>query len=197
LPRIDWQTALKGLAGFVVAVAIWAGVSPLYDRVVAAGAEMSLRTFESPKVTHLTATGTDVKVDRSDFDPRSPRPGLPVIDLTFNWVLLAALFAINPRPFSDRNMLRFAIASVLMYFTHVLALVTEVMSIYVLRLGAWSGVHYGAFARNFWGVANHSYRFVLMFAIAFGLWWALRPTTTEAVPASRSPRKASRRRARS
>jgi hypothetical protein len=197
LPRLDWQTALKGLAGFVVAVMIWAGVSPLYDRAVAAGAEAVLRTFESPKVTHLTATGTDVKVDRSDFDPRSPRPGLPVIDLTFNWVLLAALFAINPRPFSDRNMLRFGIASVLMYFTHILALVTEVMSIYVLRLGAWSSVHYGAFARNFWGVANHSYRFVLMFAIAFGLWWALRPTTTEAAPVSRSARKASRRRARS
>ena len=210
MPRIDWQTALKGLAGFIVAVVIWVGVSPLYDRAVAAGAELLMRTFESPKVTHLTATGTDVKVDRSDFDPRSPRPGLPVIDLTFNWVLLAALFAINPRPFSDRNMLRFAIASLLMYVTHILALATEVMSIYVLRLGAWSRVHYGAFARNFWGTANHSYRFVLMFAIAFGLWWALRPTTLTRPPAtlsrsrgrgseepSRSTRKASRRRARS
>jgi hypothetical protein len=194
LPRIDWQTALKGLAGFVVAVVIWVAASPLYDRAVAAGAEALLRAFESPKVTHLTATGEDVKVDRSDFDPRSPRPGLPVIDLTFNWVLLAALFAINPKPFSDRNMLRFVIASLLMYVTHILALATEVMSIYVLRLGAWSRVHYGAFARNFWGTANHSYRFVLMFAIAFGLWWALRPTPVEA---SRSKQKASRRRARS
>ena len=194
MPRIDWQTALKGLAGFVVAVVIWVAASPLYDRAVAAGAEALLRAFESPKVTHLTATGEDVKVDRSDFDPRSPRPGLPVIDLTFNWVLLAALFAINPKPFSDRNMLRFVIASLLMYVTHILALATEVMSIYVLRLGAWSRVHYGAFARNFWGTANHSYRFVLMFAIAFGLWWALRPTPVEA---SRSKQKASRRRARS
>ena len=194
MPRIDWQTALKGLAGFVVAVVIWVAASPLYDRAVAAGAEELLRAFESPKVTHLTATGEDVKVDRSDFDPRSPRPGLPVIDLTFNWVLLAALFAINPKPFSDRNMLRFVIASLLMYVTHILALATEVMSIYVLRLGAWSRVHYGAFARNFWGTANHSYRFVLMFAIAFGLWWALRPTPVEA---SRSKQKASRRRARS
>jgi hypothetical protein len=197
LPRIDWRTALKGLAGFVVAVVIWVAASPLYDRAVAFGAEALLRAFESPKVTHLTATGEDVKVDRSDFDPRSPRPGLPVIDLTFNWVLLAALFAINPRPFSDRNMLRFGIASVLMYFTHILALATEVMSIYVLRLGAWSRVHYGAFARNFWGTANHSYRFVLMFAIAFGLWWALRPTTAAAAPPTRSKQKASRRRARS
>jgi len=196
LPRIDWRTALKGFIAFVIAVAVWAGLSPFYDKAVAAGAETLMRTFESPKVTHLSANGDDVKVDRSDFDPRSPRPGLPVIDLTFNWVLLAALFAINARPFSDRNMLRFAIASVILYVTHVLALATEVMSIYVLRLGAWSQVHYGAFARNFWGVLNHSYRFVLMFAIAFGLWWALRPATPAAAP-TKSPRKASRRRARS
>jgi hypothetical protein len=195
LPRIDWRTALKGLAGFVVAVVIWATVSPLYDRFVAAGAEALMRAFESPQVTHLNANGTDVTVDRSDFDPRSPHPGLPVIDLTFNWVLLAALFAINPRPFSDRNMLRFAIASVILAATHILALATEVMSIYVLRLGTWSRLHYGDFARNFWGVANHSYRFVLMFAIAFALWWVLRPG--DDVPASRSTRKASRRRARS
>lgn len=196
MPRIDWRTALKGLAAFVVAVAIWAGVSPLYDRVVAAGAELTLRTFESPKVTRLTANGTDVKVDRSDFDPRSPRPGLPVIDLTFNWVLLVALFAINARPFSDRNIFRFVLASLILYVTHVLALATEVMSIYVLRLGPWSRAKYGAFARNFWGTLNHSYRFVLMFAIVFGLWWALRPGEPAAAPTKQS-RKASRRRARS
>jgi len=176
LPRIDWRTALKGLAAFIVAVAIWAGVSPLYDRAVAAGAEVLMRTFERPAVTTLIATGSDVKVDRSDFDPRSPRPGLPVIDLTFNWVLLAALFAINPRPFSDRNIFRFLLASLLLYITHIAALATEVMSIYVLRLGPWSRVHYGELARNFWGTLNHSYRFVLMFAIVFGLWWALRPS---------------------
>jgi len=199
LPRIDWRTALRGFVGFAIAVAIWAGISPLYDRAVAAGAEALLRAFENPKVTRLEATGDDVKVNRTDFDPRSPRPGLPVIDLTFNWVLLAALFAISRRPFSDRNIVGFLIASLLMYVTHILALTTEVMSIYVARLGAWSLVHYGSFARNFWGVANHSYRFVLMFAIAFGLWWALRPTDDAPQPrrATKSPRKSSRRRARS
>jgi hypothetical protein len=177
-------------------VAIWVGVSPLYDRAVAAGAEALIRAFENPKVTRLEATGSDVRVDRSDFDPRSPHPGLPVIDLTFNWVLLAALFAISSRPFSDRNIFGFLLASLIMYATHILALVTEVMSIYVARLGAWSVVHYGSFARNFWGVANHSYRFVLMFAIAFALWWALRPGEPAAA-STKSRRKASRRRARS
>ena len=194
MPRIDRRTALKGLAGFALAAMIWASVSPLYDSFISAAAEEVIRAFERPRVTHLNPKGTHVTVDRSDFDPRSPRPGLPVFDLTFNWVLLAALFALTRRPFSDRNLLGFVIASLILSVTHVLALVTEVMSIYVLRLGAWSRVHYGPFARNFWGATNHSYRFVLMFAIAFGLWWALRPSDDAA--ASGSSRKASRRQAR-
>ena len=129
MPRIDWRTALRGLAGFVAAVVIWVAASPLYDGFVAGGAELMLRAFERPPVTQLKANGNDVEVVRSDFDPRSPHPGLPVIDLTFNWVLLAALFAINPRPFSDRNILRFVIASLIMSVTHMLALASEVMSI--------------------------------------------------------------------
>lgn len=196
MPRLDWRTALSGLAGLVAAVAIWAGASGLYNRVVIAGAEATLRAFERPPVTRLTANDDYVSVDRSDFDPRSPHPSLPVIDLTFNWVLLAVLFAINPRPFSDRNVLAFVVASLIMALTHVLALATEVMSLYVLRLGMWSHVHYGDTARNFWGAANHAYRFVLMFAIAFALWWALKPSTTEPQP-TKSKRKASKSRARS
>jgi hypothetical protein len=195
LPRIGWRTAARGLAGLAIAVAIWVTLSPLYDRLLAAGAEALLRAFERPAVTSLQPDGEYVTVNRSDFDPRSPHPGLPVIDLTFNWVLLAALFAINPRPLSDRNMRGFAIASLLMAVTHVVALVVEIQSIYVTQLGPWSRAHYGDFARNAWGVANHSYRFVLMFAIAFGLWWAFRPSGEPEV--RRSSRKASRRRARS
>jgi RsiW-degrading membrane proteinase PrsW (M82 family) len=38
----------------------------------------------------------------------------------------------------------------------------------------WSRVTYGDVARNFWGVANHFYRVVLMYAIAFMLWWIFR-----------------------
>jgi hypothetical protein len=113
-------------------------------------------------------------VDRSDFDPRSKRPAISIRDLTFNFVLLTALFAAGKRPFSDRNMAGFLIAAVILGLTHVFGVVAEVMSIYVAKLGVWSTVHYGPFARNFWGVANHFYRLVLMYAIAFALWWIFR-----------------------
>lgn len=172
---IDWRLAARAFGGFLAGLAVWLLLSPLYDRVIARGAEATLRAFERPAVTHLR-TGDDqyVTVDRSDFDPRSKRPAIPLRDLTFNFVLLTALFACGKRPFSDRNMAGFLIACVLLGLTHIGAAVTEVMSIYVAKLGLWSSVHYGSFSRNFWGVANHFYRLVLMYAIAFALWWIFR-----------------------
>jgi hypothetical protein len=173
-------------------MAIWVLVTPLYDRLIAVGAEAVLRAFEDPKVTRLRPGRTHVTVDRSDFDPRSPRPDLPVYDLTFNWVLFTALCAVNVRPLSDRKLLHFALGSAVMAVTHVLALVSEVMSLYVLRLGPWSRAHYGPVARNLWTAASHSYRLVLMFAIAFALWWALR-LADEPAAHPPSPRAARRR----
>jgi hypothetical protein len=175
-----------------VGLALWVSLSPVYDRVVAAAAEPIVRVFEP--LTRLNPIGEDVRVDRNDFDPRSPRPGVQTFQLTFNWVMLVTLFALDRRPFSRANARGFALASLVLGLAHVLALVAEVMNIYVLRLGAWSRVNYGPVARNFWGAASHSYRFVLMFAIAFALWWGWRPREiTPAAPAPKRPSKASRK----
>jgi hypothetical protein len=164
------------LAGFLVGLAIWVFLSPLYDRFVAGAAEKLLRLFEKPPVTQLRpAEDNFVTVDRTDFDRRSKRPAISIRDLTFNIVLLVALFAASKRIFSDRNMAGFAGAAALLALTHVVGTAGEVMSIYVAKLGPWSTVHYSAFDRNLWGVLNHFYRLVFMYAVAFALWWALRP----------------------
>ncbi|HET8798530.1 MAG TPA: exosortase H-associated membrane protein, partial [Thermoanaerobaculia bacterium] len=115
-----------------------------------------------------------ITVDRADFDPRSQRPAIPLRDLTFNVILLTALFAASKRTFSDRNIGGFIAAVVILALTHVLGAIAEVMSIYVAKLGMWSTVHYSDAQRTFWGVANHFYRLVLMYAIAFALWWVFR-----------------------
>ena len=180
LPRLEWRTALKGLAGFGAGLALWVMLSPVYDRVMASSAEAIMRAFERPKVTNLRpAADNYVTVDRSDFDPRSKRPAIPLRDLTFNFVLMTALFAMSKRTFSDRNMGGFLGASAALAVTHILATIAEVMSIYVAKLGPWSRVHYSDASRNFWGVASHSYRLVLMYAIAFALWWVFRDATKE------------------
>jgi hypothetical protein len=194
LPRIDWRLAVKGLAGFLVGLAIWVFLSPLYDRFIAASAEKVLRVFEKPPVTRLQpAADNYVTVDRTDFDRRSKRPAISIRDLTFNIVLLVALFAASKRMFSDRNMAGFAGAVVLLALTHVLGTVAEVMSIYVAKLGPWSTVHYTAFDRNLWGVLNHFYRLLFMYAIAFALWWVLRDPGTQA-PVVTSPSRKKKRR---
>jgi hypothetical protein len=194
LPRLEWQTALKALAGFLVGLAAWVLLTPTYDRFVAAGAEKVMRAFENPKVTRLRmAEDKFVTVDRSDFDPRSKRPAIPIRDLTFNIALLTALFAVSKRPFSDRNIGGFLIALVLLAVTHILGAVGEVMAIYVSKLGMWSTVHYSDLDRNLWGVLNHFYRLVLMYAIAFALWWIFRgPDTTPAKEAALRKKKKKR-----
>lgn len=185
MPRLDWKVALKGLAGFAIGVAVWVFLTPLYNRLIAGGAQAAIRAFEEPKVTNLRER--DEKywiIDRSDFDPRSKRPAVQLQDLTFNIVLLTALFAASPRTFSNRNVGGFVAAAVILGLTHVLGVIAEVMSYYANRFGMWSTVHYSGFERNFWGVANHSYRLVLMYAFAFALWWVFRdPGTVAASPA--------------
>lgn len=185
--RLDWRVALKALGGFAAGLALWLLLSPLYDRAVARVAQFTIRAFEKPAVTRLRpAEDQYVTVDRSDFDPRSQRPAFAVRDLTFNFLLLTALFATSKRMFSDRNMGGFLVATGLLFLTHVVGAITEVMSIYVLKLGVWSTVHYSAIERNVWSVANHFYRLVLMYAIAFALWWIFRdPGVTESAPSGK------------
>jgi hypothetical protein len=190
LPRLDWRLALKAFAGFLVGLALWVMLTPLYDRAVAAGAEKVIRTFEKPAVTQLRrADDGYITVDRTDFDRRSKRPAVPLRDLTFNIILLVALFAASKRTFSDRNIGGFLVAAGLLALTHVFGMVAEVMSIYVAKLGMWSKVHYSDLERNVWGVANHFYRLVLMYAIAFALWWAFRDKGAEAAVGAAAKKK--------
>lgn len=191
MPRVDWKVALKVLAGFLVGLALWTLATPLYNRLLAGSAATVMRAFEDPKVTRLRpAEGHFVTVDRADFDPRSKRPGIPLRDLTFNVVLLTALFAASPRVFSSRNVGGFLVAMVALGLTHIFGTIVEVMSIYVSKLGMWSTVNYSDFERNLWGVLNHFYRLVLMYAIAFGLWWILRDSGTGPVASAKAPRAA-------
>jgi hypothetical protein len=185
LPRLEWQAALKALAGFAAGVAFWLMASPLYDRAIAAGAQGVMRAFENPKVTRLRpADDNRVTVDRSDFDPRSKRPAISLRDLTFNVVLLIALFAASKRTFSDRNIGGFFAAVAILALTHIGAAVVEVMSIYVAQLGPWSRANYSDLDRNVWGVARHFYRLVLMYAIVFALWWTLHDRAAAAGPST-------------
>lgn len=193
--RALWLTLAKAVVGFVAGLALWWGLAPAYASVMARSAEPVIRVFERPRVTQLRAEQREVIVDRIDFPPASPRPGIPADDLTFNFILFTTLFAAVRNTFSNRNVVSFLSGCVILYVTHVLGLIAEIESIYALKLGPWSVANYGPFARNFWGAAAHFYRLVGVYAFAFIIWWLLQPQQGDAVePPSRSRGKKKRAR---
>jgi hypothetical protein len=171
--KLDGRAAARMAAGFAAGLAFWFAFAAPYEKTVAAAAGFLIRIFESPAVTSLSAPGGEIRVDRSDFPPASPRPGLPAADLHFNFVLLAALFAFVPHPLEPKRFLRFWIAAAGLWGIHVLALVFQVESVYATRLGAWSDAHYDHFARNVWASGFHFYQIAGRFAAPFALWWML------------------------
>ena len=171
--RLDGSAAVRLAAGFLLGLAVWFAFSGPYERFVAAAAGSATRLAERPATTSISARDGEFRVDRADFPPDSPRPGLPAADLHFDFVLLAALFALTPRPLEGSNLLRFALASALLCAVHVAALCAQVQSLYATSLGPWSDAHYGPVARNLWAGAFHFYQVAGRFAAPFALWWGL------------------------
>ena len=185
---------MRGLVGFLLALAFWFGFSRPYETTVAAPAQTLTNLFESPDVTRLTSAPGEFRLDRRDFPPGSARPGLPAADIHFNFVLLAALFAMDPRPLEGRHLLRFLAAAAVLWVVHVFALIFQVQSVYATSLGAWSDAHYGRFATNFWAAGWHFYQIAGRFAAPFALWWFFgRREVEPGAPEPRRTRKRKRR----
>lgn len=183
------STIAKAIAGLVLGTALWWTLAEPYTRMIAGVAETVMRTFERPAVTRLQPSGAQVVIDRSDFQRGSPRPALGTAILTVNFVLLTALFASNPRSFETTNVIRYAIAALLLVPVHIAAVIVNVNSIYALRLGPWSIAHYNAMERNIWGAAAHSYTLLGGFGCAFLLWWLLKPSGISTTSAGRRLRR--------
>ena len=178
-------------AGFAVGLALWFGFREVYERPLAAVAQAAIRAFERPSVTSLTARAGEFLLNRSDFPPESPRPGLPSDDIDFNFALLAALFALQPKFFEGRVLLRLVAGLLVLFLVHVAALVFQVQSVYALNLGQWSAEHYSRVARNIWAGGFHFYLIAGRFAAPFAIWWllAIKPSS----PAPAGPRKKQKR----
>jgi hypothetical protein len=175
------------VAGFAAGAAIWFGFRALYEPFLAASGQAVFSVIEHPRVTKLSATKGEILLDRTDFPPDSPRPGLPADDIHFDFVILTALFALQPGFFRGESLLRLAAAAALLFLVHVAALVFQVESVYAMRLGEWSAAHYGPVARNFWAGGFHFYLIVGRFAAPFALWWLLaRKDLTESRGSGRS-----------
>ena len=177
------KLAAKGAAGFLIALAVWLGLSVPYTRLLASVSEVVIRLAERPAVTLISPQGTLMVIDRTDIR-RSPSSGQLAVestDITFNFILLTTLFAASGRALSDRNVFGFVGAAVALFFVHVAAVVSFVKAYYALSFGPWSTLHYGLVARKFWGAAPYFYSVVGVYGFAFALWWIFRPSPMPAL----------------
>ena len=162
--------ALKFAAGAAVALAIWIYATPAYNAALASFAGVlhaADSRFENARFVAINRNVEVVRRVKGDF----PTFALPADQITYNIILLFGLFAMNPRPFRDRNAARFLISLGIVVAAHFIALLVLIESTYATSFHPWSEAHYGRVMANVWWALSYFYRLIGMFAIPFACWW--------------------------
>lgn len=181
-----WR-AVRLAAGLAIGVAIWWTCGDAWNRALAFLAEPLMKLDHRIAQTSLVAVGHTIVVQ--PLVTAVPMATIPADQLTFNVILLVALFASNRAPFSDRNMKAFAIALVVVLLLQPIGLFISIESTYALRQGAWSDQNYGQNAQQFWVNLEVFYRLIGMFGVVFAAWWLAQGEAATATTASRRRRK--------
>ncbi len=149
------RTLAKFAAGLAVAVPLWWFTLPAYSRVV---------VFLTAPLIHLDAQFARAifSVAANRILMRNPSLDIPAEQVTYNLVLLVALFASVRRPFRDQNVIAFLISAAIVFTTHVAGLVLWIESAFAIRAGGWST----------WSAVQTLLQIVGMPAIVFACWWA-------------------------
>lgn len=157
-------------------LALWLALTPVYDRFLMIAGGNLVRLVESPDVTELLPAAQDrhyAVIHRRDFPPsRANVSSFRVTDLHFHLVLLGALFLAVPGVPWRHRLASLGWAALAAVFFHLLLVLFWVKFVYATQLGAWSAEHYGAFARNFWGLGKHLLDLPFKLALPFALWAA-------------------------
>ena len=163
---------LRNLLLWAVPVAaVWLALTPLYNRFLVASAQNLLHLAERPDVTELAPAAQGegyYLILRKDFPPAKRQVySLRVTDIHFHLLLLATLFLAVPEVRWRRRLGNLGWALLIAVFFHIVLVFFWVKFAYATQLGDWSLEHYGAFARNFYGLGKHLLD--LPFKLAFPL----------------------------
>jgi len=156
--------ALRLIAGGAAGFLIWWYGTLYYDGALSAAAEQLLGFDQRLCSAHLVADRRSIEV--TPHLCVAPKATIPADQLTYNFILLAALFAMR-----FRSVQSFLASTFLVAVTHVLSLVVSVEATYAGNMGTWSERHYSALEANVWVAAEFWWRLVGMFAIVFVCWW--------------------------
>ena len=168
---------LRNLLLAVVPVAlVWVALTPFLDNFLRVGGEALVHLTEVPNVTELLPAATDrhyALIHRLDFPPaRRNVTSFRVTDLHFHLVLLGVLFLAVPGVPWKRRLGNLGQAALITLAFDVVLVLLWVKFTYATQLGDWSLEHYGAFARNAWGLAKHVADLPIKLALPFALWAA-------------------------
>ena len=154
----------------VAAMLLWLLLRPAIDVSVAKLAQTLIRSFEYPKVTRLLVEDHRAQVRRADFRSDSKIPTILMTEITFNTIVLLALYLALPKPFSRRQLERLFMGWCVLWLSQSLNLLFHVKTLYALGLGEWSQLHYSEFARNFWGFLRYFTDLPGRFSFPFLIW---------------------------
>ena len=163
LPRVA-----RFIAGFVVATLVWLWISPLLARGVTAATEPLLHLDTRFRDAQLSASESMVSVDAPHGT--FPQTKYPSDQLTFNLILLVALFASNRKPWRDRNLIAFLISLAIILALQPLALLVTIET-YYSGFTKWGETQYGNVATSVWLILSMFWRLVGMFGAVFACWW--------------------------
>ncbi len=173
-PRRSWALLLvrNALLWLLPVALLWVLVSPAYNRFLLVSGENLAHLTESPDATDLLRKDDHFAyVSRRDFPPaKSLVHSFRVTDVHFHLVMLIALFLAVPRIPWQRRLQNLGWALLVTVFFDIFLVFFYVKFAYATQLGSWSLAHYGAFARNFWGLGKHLLDLPFKLSLPFLLW---------------------------
>ena len=174
---------LKFIAGLALGFALWSWTLPAYLDVLASEAAI-IRIDRRYKDIEMITRGSALFVRSATgvFPPIT----LPGDQLTYNVILLFALFAMEPM--SVKTLRRFFIALVIVLAFHPLGLLISTEATYAARVPPWSQEHYTQFGANVWVMLETFWRLVGMFGVVFAVWWMARISAVQENGESRPSR---------
>jgi hypothetical protein len=173
-PPRSWVFLLvrNALLAVIPVALLWMLLTPLYNRVLLESAQKLVRLTEYPSVTDLLRKDTHFAyIGRRDFPPaKALVHSFRVTDVHFHLIMVGVLFLAIPRVPWRKRLENLGWAALITIFFDIFLIVFYVKSTYAVQLGAWSFAHYGAFARNFYGLAKHLLDLPFKLALPFLLW---------------------------
>jgi hypothetical protein len=154
----------------IAAIIIWLLLRPVIDWAVAGLAQTLIRSFEYPRVTRLVVQDHHAQMRRTDLRTDSKVPTVSMTEVTFNTIVLLALYLALPRPFSRRQLERLFMGWCVLYLCQSMNLVFHVKTLYAMGLGEWSQHHYSDLARNVFGFGRYFTDLPGRFSFPFLIW---------------------------